>query len=118
MPKKDEITVGCKVNIEIARKLKEIANDKGMSVNAYLKAVVGDMVDPVEENGLLEVSFLYNIDPQDFVCYIKDMIENGLLEVSFLYNIDPQDLVCDIKDMLDNGELIIEDGKLKKRYVT
>jgi hypothetical protein len=57
---------------------------------------------------------------------LKEIVENlyegqevdGLLEISFLYNIDPQDLVCDIKDMLDNGELIIEDGKLKKRYVT
>lgn len=81
MPKKDEITVGCKVNIEIARKLKEIANDKGMSVNAYLKAVVGGVVDPVEENGLLEICFLYDIDPQDLVCGVKEMLDNGVLVI-------------------------------------
>lgn len=79
MPKKDEITVGCKVNIEIARKLKEIANDKGMSVNAYLKAVVGNI--PVEEDGLLEISFLYDIDPQDLVCGVKEMLDNGVLTI-------------------------------------
>ncbi len=57
---------------------------------------------------------------------LKEIVENlyegqevdDLLEISFLYDISPQDLVSDIKDMLDKGELIIEDGKLKKRYVT
>ena len=37
---------------------------------------------------------------------------DGLLELSFLYDIDPQDLVFDVKEMLDNGTLMVKEGQL------
>ena len=40
MPNKDFTTVGCKVPIEYAEKLKEIAKNKGMSMNEFVRMCI------------------------------------------------------------------------------
>lgn len=40
MPNKDFTTVGCKVPIEYAEKLKETAKNKGMSMNEFVRMCI------------------------------------------------------------------------------
>lgn len=92
MPKRDEITVGCKVNKEIAKILKEKAVEQGVGVNTLLKEMISGSL---------------NSD-----------VEDTLLAITFLYDIDPQDLVVGVKELLDKGELMIKDGQVTLRNVT
>lgn len=92
MPKRDEITVGCKVNKEIAQKLRDRASQQGVGVNTLLKEMI---------NGSL-----------------NSEVEDMLLAISFLYDVDVQDLVVGVKELLDNGELIIKERHVTLRNVT
>lgn len=80
-----------------------MASNKTKVVSVRLRNEIADWI--AERNLKEIVENLYNG---------RELNNDGLLEISFLYDIDPQDLVYDIKEMLDNGVLIVKEGQLTK----
>ena len=79
MAGKNKITIGCKVDKEIAEKLRERVAGEGKSLNSYLKELVKGESDLGKE--LTEIAFLYEIDGEKLVKNVRWLLDSGKLFV-------------------------------------
>lgn len=79
MAGKNKITIGCKVDKEIAEKLRERVAGEGKSLNSYLKELVEGESDLGKE--LTEIAFLYEIDGEKLVKNVRWLLDSGKLFV-------------------------------------
>lgn len=121
----NKITVGCKVEIEVADRLKERARERGESLNCYLKQIIEDVPAPtMYEEELARMARVLGTDEftllevVDYLITEKKLYRNdkGKLSIKGMVA-DPDYLSVD--DIVDNMSLTDkEKNRLKQDIIS